>query len=100
VYRNDSSVISEVEFNPFGTVVQKEGPPPAHAAAEEDGSATTLHDLTRKPIREAVAEVEIHLLTKALESSRHNQKRAARLLGLSYHQFRGLYRKYKDLLAQ
>lgn len=35
------------------------------------------------------------LLRCALEQAQHNQKNAATLLGLSYHQFRGMLRKYK-----
>jgi len=34
------------------------------------------------------------LLDGALREAQFNQRRAAELLGLSYHQFRGLYRKY------
>jgi psp operon transcriptional activator len=99
VYRTDASVITEIEFNPLGTVVPDGDRHPAHAAAEGEGSAATLRDLAKRPIREAVAEVEIHLLKNALKRNRYHQKRAARSLGLSYHQFRGLYRKYKELLV-
>jgi psp operon transcriptional activator len=35
----------------------------------------------------------------ALDEARFNQKKAAELLGLTYHQFRGLLRKYKLLDA-
>ncbi len=35
------------------------------------------------------------LLTQALKSAKFNQRQAAELLGLSYHQFRGLVRKYQ-----
>ncbi|GAM59664.1 psp operon transcriptional activator [Vibrio ishigakensis] len=35
------------------------------------------------------------MLNQALTEAQHNQKRAAQLLGLSYHQFRGMLRKYK-----
>ncbi|MCK9241039.1 phage shock protein operon transcriptional activator [Desulfocurvus sp.] len=45
---------------------------------------------------DAVRALELDLLRRALTSARHHQKTAARLLGLGYHQFRGLYRKYKD----
>ncbi|MEZ9708480.1 phage shock protein operon transcriptional activator [Vibrio breoganii] len=38
---------------------------------------------------------DIELLNKALQEAQHNQKKAAGLLGLSYHQFRGMLRKYK-----
>ena len=52
--------------------------------------------LTDKPYKEAVRELEIRLLKKALKESKYNQKKAAQILGLTYHQFRGLYRKYKE----
>jgi psp operon transcriptional activator len=35
------------------------------------------------------------MLEKALANSKFNQKKAAKLLGLTYHQFRGLYRQYR-----
>ena len=38
--------------------------------------------------------MEVELIEAALEKSRFNQKMAADLLGLSYHQFRGKLRKY------
>ena len=34
-----------------------------------------------------------NLLNRALKKVKHNQKEAARKLGITYHQFRGLYRK-------
>jgi len=36
------------------------------------------------------------LLKKALGEAKFNQRKAAELLELTYHQFRGLYRKYQD----
>ena len=42
-----------------------------------------------------LAEYEVGLLRAALERAQHKQVRAAELLGLNYHQFRGLLRKYK-----
>ena len=47
---------------------------------------------------EAVADFEISLLGRALARSGGNQRKAAGLLGLGYHQFRGLYRKYAGAL--
>lgn len=41
-----------------------------------------------------VAELEKNALAAALEKAKFRQADAARLLGLSYHQFRALYRKY------
>ena len=47
-----------------------------------------------KTFEERVAEFEISLLKQALKNARFNQKKTAEDLGLTYHQFRGLYRKY------
>jgi len=43
----------------------------------------------------ASAEFEVALITQALTTSEHNQKKAAQLLGISYHQLRGLLKKYR-----
>jgi psp operon transcriptional activator len=40
------------------------------------------------------------LLNHALNSAKFNQRQAAQLLGLSYHQFRGMVRKYQLLNDQ
>ncbi|MCD6075716.1 MAG: pspF, partial [Rhodospirillales bacterium] len=45
-------------------------------------------------LKATLAEIEIRLLTEALEINRHNQKDAAKHLGLGYHQFRSRLRKY------
>ncbi len=37
---------------------------------------------------------DIELLNRALEEAKFNQRQAAELLGLSYHQLRGMVRKY------
>jgi psp operon transcriptional activator len=47
------------------------------------------------PLKTAVRNLEISMLKEALASARHNQKKAAKLLGLTYDQFRGVLRKYK-----
>lgn len=39
---------------------------------------------------------EIQALRQAMQAAKYHQGTAAKLLKLSYHQFRGLYRKYKD----
>jgi len=43
---------------------------------------------------------EVELIRSALEAARYQQQSAAKLLGLSYDRFRGLYRKYKPALEQ
>jgi psp operon transcriptional activator len=44
-----------------------------------------------------IADREIELLRGALQASHYHQQNAAKLLGLSYDRFRGLYRKYKSV---
>ena len=46
-------------------------------------------DLTQR-----LVDTEVNLLTAALEKARFNQRMAADMLGLSYHQFRGKLRKF------
>ncbi|WP_336290311.1 phage shock protein operon transcriptional activator [Aeromonas dhakensis] len=48
-------------------------------------------------LKQAVAGYEINLLKQALQQSQYNQRKAAQLLALSYHQFRGMLRKYQLL---
>jgi psp operon transcriptional activator len=44
---------------------------------------------------EALRELKDRMTRAALARARHNQRKAAALLGLSYDQFRGLYRSYR-----
>lgn len=46
-------------------------------------------------MKQAVWELKRRMLKSALERSRYNQRKAAALLGLTYHQFRGLYRRFE-----
>ena len=46
-------------------------------------------------LKERLEETEIDLLSAALDKARFNQRLAADLLGLSYHQFRGKLRKFR-----
>ncbi|MCS3454100.1 psp operon transcriptional activator [Aeromonas sp. BIGb0405] len=48
-------------------------------------------------LKTQVASVEIDLLKQAMRQSQYNQRKAAQLLTLSYHQFRGMLRKYQLL---
>jgi len=55
---------------------------------------------SHKTFTEIVKATEIGLLRSAIEKSRYNQRRAAAHLGLTYHQFRGLVRKYGKALLK
>ena len=45
-------------------------------------------------LKQRLIDTEVDLLSAALEKARFNQRMAADLLGLSYHQFRGKLRKF------
>ena len=66
--------------------------PTTSAAPQTNG----MDELLKMPLQEAVRELKIRMLNRALKTARHNQKKAAETLGLTYHQFRGLYRMLKD----
>lgn len=95
VYRSDSSLIKEIDFDPFGLSKLPESISlPKEASSQR--KSFSAEDLLSKPFNEAVDELKRLLLKRALEVSKYNQKKAAQKLGLSYDQFRGLFRKYKD----
>lgn len=68
--------------------VKSASPPP------ETEGAFPEQDLREQPLKDAVALLEKYRLVSALESARFNQKSAARNLGLTYDQFRGLKKKH------
>ena len=82
--------ITKIAFDPFDS-------PFKLAEATEDEAA-----IGRKPrapllptdLNQRLGDIERDLLTAALDKSRFNQRLAADLLGLSYHQFRGKLRKH------
>ena len=97
VYRSGSSLIEEIDFNPFGSSLPGQDVLRERGVPRENDEAL-LENLMNKPFNEAVDEVKIRLLRKAFKEARFNQKIAAQRLGLTYDQFRGLYRKYKDMI--
>ena len=48
-------------------------------------------------LRQAVRDYEVATIQAALTAARHNQRKAAELLNLTYHQFRGYLKKYEIL---
>ena len=100
VYQADSALLTDIVFNPFQSPFANA--PPATAAPEDrlyTLDTAVPRRSVRQPLAAAVREVEIRLLQQALQDARYNQRQAAQRLGLTYHQFRGLYRKYKDTLT-
>jgi len=99
-YRSETSRIDTVVFDPFENPYaqlkrsEPEGTAPAEAHAAADPSPVA--DLMDMPYLDAVWRFRVLRLEKALKEAKFNQKKATELLGITYHQFRGLYRKYKE----
>ena len=105
VYRGGSAHINAIVFDPFaGSFV---APPPSAAkpgepvVPEPSPAASAASSLDEdRPFNDVVREVELRLLRRAMQQCQFNQKKAAESLSLTYHQFRGLYRKYRDELDE
>jgi psp operon transcriptional activator len=92
VYRSNSPLISEIDFSPFDRASAKDRL--TERAPDEAEEETSMESLMTKPFDEALTDLKIRLLSRALRRAKYNQRKAAQMLGLTYHQFRGLYRKY------
>ena len=91
--------VEAIDFDPF----RRPGEPCTAAMATKPAPAVDPPAVPGRPtlpasLPEAVARLEIEALRGALLATRHQKKKAAALLGLTYHQFRGLYRKHAALL--
>ncbi|MCX5769068.1 MAG: phage shock protein operon transcriptional activator [Candidatus Hydrogenedentes bacterium] len=97
VYRADGPEIAAVDFNPFG---KKEGPGEEEAVVPEStmGHPPQLPGGVPTGFEELVGAYQAGLVRDALVRARYNQRKAAELLGLSYDQFRGYYRKFKGMI--
>ena len=110
VYRSDDAIITDEEIvfdpfcSPFETTSESPIVRPSQSAAQHSAPAKSgpaLESLLEgMSYDNAIHEVESTMLKSALERARFNQRKAADLLGLTYHQFRGLYRKYTDHLGE
>ncbi len=92
VYRsmNPEQPINKIALDPFDSPFKMAASQKvAHKAAEPRRSPLLPTDLHQR-----LADTETDLLRAALERARYNQRLAADLLGLSYHQFRGKLRKF------
>ncbi len=89
VYRTEpEDEVAEVIFDPFTS--------PWRPGAYENGGPGQPTVSAELPVdlKEHIKVTEINLIDNALEHAKHNQRKAADLLGLTYHQFRGYVKKY------
>lgn len=88
VYRHGTSdePLDEIIIDPFARAL----PPPSSSQSQADALPDLPLDL-----RQYQQQQERALLEKSLQQGRFNQKRAAELLGLTYHQLRALLKKHQ-----
>ncbi|MCB2191477.1 MAG: phage shock protein operon transcriptional activator [Deltaproteobacteria bacterium] len=91
VYRSRGVEINSFDFDPFASPFK---PLPTVGASQEKPPEQDPIPADLPPLKQAVAAYERRLLKQALDAARFNQRQAAQLLGLTYHQLRGLLRKY------
>ena len=120
VYQNEEGAINALVFDPFDSPYRLGGA--SNAVGSEEGgeigggsgsgdsnpsignaaasglNAGKVLDGAEIDFKQEVQDFEITLLKQALERAQFNQKKAAELLSVSYHQLRGYLRKY-DLLG-
>ena len=90
VYRTEAGQpVGEIVLDPFDSPYRPSG---ASQAVDAEHQPTFPLDL-----KGAVRDFEVTTIRRALEASRHNQRKAAEQLSLTYHQLRGYLKKY-DIL--
>jgi psp operon transcriptional activator len=89
VYTCSTNIISEIKLDPFKNPFDE----------KPKKEFLSIPDVPLDEYKEAMKELEIGFVRRALVESEGKQKVAADLLGLTYDQFRGLYRKYSDELS-
>jgi psp operon transcriptional activator len=113
VYRTAGPEIDDIVFDPFEGRIALPQAPATPAAA--DGAARSpagdlpgtsafsagvlQANLAALPLPDAVRALELARIRAALADTRFHQRKAAALLGLTYDQFRGYYRKYRAQIA-
>ena len=92
IYRspNPEKPIFDLALDPFDSPFRLA---PAETVSTQP-KASRLPPLLPADLQQRLNDTEIDLLQAALEKARFNQRMAADLLGLSYHQFRGKLRKF------
>ena len=85
VYRADKDLIEKIDLNPFINPYLPEESP--------DRNLGVSVPLDR--YRDFIMQTELSFIKRALKKARFSQKKAAESLGLTYDQFRGLYKKYQ-----
>jgi psp operon transcriptional activator len=97
IYRSTDAdqQVKRIAFDPFDSPFRLREQKKQDAA--KAAPVTARKSAARLPVdlKSHLAETEKQLLNAALEQARFNQRVAAELLGLTYHQLRGKLRKHR-----
>lgn len=114
VYRTPpEEEVDDIVFDPFDSPYRPGDRPLAAGAPSANGRATAdpaagsagganpaaaaAGQELPVALKDEVQRFEIELIERAMDQARHNQRKAAELLGLTYHQLRGYLKKYELL---
>ncbi|GMU44911.1 MAG: phage shock protein operon transcriptional activator [Xanthomonadales bacterium] len=108
VYRMEDpdEEIEDILFDPFASPWRPRAAPgesvPSASAPSPTPASAGIAAVPRLPcdLRAEVERIEIEWLQTAMRQARFNQRKAAELLQLSYHQLRGYLRKYRLVGAE
>jgi len=99
VYRAAGREITTIQFNPFENPYAPCIPVAKPEVPEDEVPAVPFEaTLALDSYEQAKRDLDISFIRRALSEAEGNQKEAASAMGLTYDQFRGLYRKYKEIL--
>ena len=85
VYRSEpEQSVSDIVLDPFQSPYRP----------RSDGDGPKIGAQLPVDLKNTVRELEIELVNRAMAVGKFNQRHAAELLGLTYHQFRGYLKKY------
>ncbi|MEZ7818889.1 MAG: phage shock protein operon transcriptional activator [Pseudomonadales bacterium] len=101
VYKSEpESPIDGITLNPFDSPFRPSAHPEPKTHTAIAPLTNTNPHLIALPLdlKHHLREQEIELITAALDKAKHNQRQAAKMLKLTYHQLRGYLRKY-DLVS-
>jgi len=95
VFRAAGKRIRDVDFDPFASPFPLPAVPSSPASSAPPAAPPPGVPVLPVSLPAALADLEQALVRRALAESQYNQRRAAELLGLSYHAFRGVYRRVR-----
>ncbi len=91
VYSAEGEVIEDIIIDPFRNPYENKN-------ENDEDDVFSRYELSE--LRKAKEDADVSFMKRALKESGGNQKRAAELLSISYDSFRGLYRKYGNVLIK